>query len=85
MKGSARLGHLEAIGIPCVRTIGLTKSASESGSAQPYAVVTGHLLSLIAGAAALACLGPGDAAAVLGVGAAASLMRDFVPYIHRPV
>ena len=83
MEGSARLGHLETIRLPFVTSIVLTLFASESKSAQPYAVVTGHLVSSIAGVAALFCFGPGDAAAVLGVGAAASLMAGFRA-LHPP-
>ena len=74
MEGLARLGHHEAVRVPFVTSIVLTLFASESTPAQPYSVVTGHLVSSIAGLAALACLGPGDAAAALGVGTAALLM-----------
>jgi CBS-domain-containing membrane protein len=74
MESLARLGHHEAVRVPFVTLIVLSLFASESTSAQPYAVVTGHLVSSIAGLAALVCLGPGDAAAALGVGAATLLM-----------
>jgi CBS-domain-containing membrane protein len=74
MEGLARLGHHEAVRVPFVTSIVLTLFASESTPAQPYAVIAGHLVSSIAGLAALVCLGPGDAAAALGVGVAALLM-----------
>ncbi len=74
MESLARLGHHEAVRVPFVTSIVPTLFAPESTPARPYAVVTGHLVSSIAGLAALACLGPGDAAAALGVGAAALLM-----------
>jgi CBS-domain-containing membrane protein len=74
MESLARFGHHEAVRVPFVTSIVLTLFASESTPAQPYAVVTGHLVSSIAGLAALVCLGPGDAAAALGVGVAALLM-----------
>jgi CBS-domain-containing membrane protein len=74
MESLARLGHHEAVRVPFVTSIVLTLFASESTPAQPYAVVTGPLVSSIAGLGALLCLGPGDTAAALGVGAAALLM-----------
>jgi CBS-domain-containing membrane protein len=74
MESLARLGHQEAVRVPFVTSIVLTLFASESAQAKPYAVVTGHLVSSIAGLAALVCLGTGDAAAALGVGAAGLLM-----------
>jgi hypothetical protein len=74
MERLARLGHHEVVRVPFVTSIVLTLFASESTPAQSYAAVIGHLVSSIAGLAALICLGPGDAAATLGVGAAALLM-----------
>jgi CBS-domain-containing membrane protein len=74
MESAARLDHLRVVRVPFVTSIVLTLFASESRQAQPYAVIAGHLISSIAGQAALVCLGPGDAAAALGVGAAGLLM-----------
>lgn len=74
MEGLARLGQLEEVRVPFVTSIVLTLFASKSTPAQPYAVIVGHLVSSVAGLATLICLGPGDAAAAFGVGAAALLM-----------
>lgn len=74
MENLARLGQHEAIRVPFVTSIVLTLFGPASAPAQPYAIVAGHLVSSIAGLGALICLGPGDASAALGVGAAALLM-----------
>jgi CBS-domain-containing membrane protein len=74
MECLARLGHHEASRVPFVTSIVLTLFVPESTAAQPYAVITGHVVSSIAGLVALACVGPGGAAAALGVGGAALLM-----------
>jgi len=70
----ARVGHLPLAQIPFVTSIVLTMAAPDSEPAHPYAVIAGHLLSCVAGFAALWCLGPGEAASVVGVGLAALLM-----------
>jgi CBS-domain-containing membrane protein len=83
MESLARLGHQEAIRVPFVTSIVLTLFGHETAPAQAYAVVVGHLVSSLAGLAALFCLGQGDAAAALGVGAAALLMATFRA-LHPP-
>lgn len=74
MEVLARFGHHEAAQVPFVTSIVLTLTAPDSAPAQPHAVVLGHLLSASAGMVALSCFGPGDTAAVVGVGLAALLM-----------
>lgn len=83
MESLARLGHHEAVRVPFVTSIVLTLFGPDSAPAQPYAIVTGHLVSSIAGLGALICLGQGDAAAALGVGAAALLMT-VLRALHPP-
>src|SRR5579863_7699846 len=60
--------------IPFVTSIVLAFGLPASEPARPYAIVTGHLLSSIAGFAALFLLGPGETSAALGVGLATFLM-----------
>jgi CBS-domain-containing membrane protein len=60
--------------VPFVTSIVLTLAAPDSEPAQPYAVAAGHLLSSLAGFAALWCLGPGEVSSAVGVGLAALLM-----------
>jgi CBS-domain-containing membrane protein len=66
-----------------VTPIVLTLLGPESASAQPYAIVAGHLVWSIAGLAALMCLGQGKPAAALGVAAAALLMA-LLRALHPP-
>ena len=67
------VGH-PAISFPFTTSIVLVMAAPESRPARPWNLVAGHVLSAIAGLAAVAALGPGDTAAALGVGIAIALM-----------
>jgi CBS-domain-containing membrane protein len=60
--------------VPFVTSIVLTLSSPETEAARPEVIVLGHLLSSLAGFAALWCLGAGTTAAAVGVGLAALLM-----------
>ena len=60
--------------VPFVTSIVLTFGMPENEAAQPYAVIAGHLLSTLAGFAALWCFGTGTTGAAFGVGLAALLM-----------
>lgn len=60
--------------VPFVTSIVLTFGMPENEAAQPYAVIAGHLLSTLAGFAALWCFGAGTTGAAIGVGLAALLM-----------
>ena len=60
--------------VPFVTSIVLTMSLPDSEPAQPYAVIVGHLVSCVAGFAAVWCLGSGETASAVGVGLAALLM-----------
>lgn len=83
MESFARLGNHDAARVPFVTSIVLTLLGPESAPAQPYAIVAGHLVSSIAGLAALICLRQGEAAAALGVAAAALLMA-LLRALHPP-
>ena len=83
MESFARLGHHDAARVPFVTSIVLTLFGPDNASAQPYAIFTGHLVSSVAGLAALLCLGQGEAAAALGVAAAAALMA-VLRALHPP-
>jgi CBS-domain-containing membrane protein len=74
MEALAKLGHHEAARVPFVTSIVLALAAPESAPARPYAIVAGHLLSSLAGVAAVICLGPGDTASAVAVGLALLLM-----------
>jgi CBS-domain-containing membrane protein len=70
----ARIGDDQLSRLPFVTSIVLTIALPDSDGAQPYAVIAGHLISTIAGFAALWCLGPGATACAAGVGLATLLM-----------
>jgi CBS-domain-containing membrane protein len=70
----ARAGHQPLMRVPFVTSIVLTMALPDSDGAQPYAVIGGHLLSSLAGFAALWAIGPGEAASAVAVGLAALLM-----------
>jgi CBS-domain-containing membrane protein len=57
----------------------------ESEASRPYAVIAGHLISCLAGLAALRALGPGNAASAVAVGLAAlgMLARRYRRIPHR--
>jgi CBS-domain-containing membrane protein len=74
MEALAKLGHHEAARVPFVTSIVLALAAPETAPARPYAIVAGHLLSSLAGVAAVICLGPGDTASAVAVGLALLLM-----------
>jgi CBS-domain-containing membrane protein len=83
MEALARLAGEPLARVPFVTSIVLTLGMPESEAAQPYAVVAGHLLSTLAGFAALWCLGAGTTAAAVGVGLAALLMLS-ARALHPP-
>ena len=70
----ARIADEPLARVPFVTSIVLAFSLPASEPARPYAIVTGHLLSSLAGFAALFLFGPGDTSAALGVGLATFLM-----------
>jgi CBS-domain-containing membrane protein len=70
----ARIGHQPLARVPFVTSIVLTMSLPDSDGARPYAVVAGHLLSCVAGFAALLCLGSGEIPSAVAVGLAVLLM-----------
>jgi CBS-domain-containing membrane protein len=70
----ARLAHQPLARVPFVTSIVLTMALPDSEPARPYAVIGGHLLSSLAGFAALWALGPGETASAVAVGLAALLM-----------
>jgi len=70
----ARLSNDPLSRVPFVTSIVLTFALPESDAAHPYAVIAGHLLSTLAGFAAMWCLGVGSTASAVGVGLAAFLM-----------
>lgn len=74
MEALARLAGEPLARVPFVTSIVLTLGMPESEAAQPYAVIAGHVLSTVAGFAALWCFGAGETAAAFGVGLAALLM-----------
>jgi len=69
--------------IPFVTSIVLTMTMPNTEAAQPYAVIGGHLLSTLAGFAALGCLGAGASASAIGVGVASLLMMA-ASAVHPP-
>jgi CBS-domain-containing membrane protein len=70
----ARVAHQPLARVPFVTSIVLTMALPDSEGARPYAVIAGHLLSCLAGFAALWVIGPGEAASAVAVGLAALLM-----------
>jgi CBS-domain-containing membrane protein len=70
----ARVAHQPLARVPFVTSIVLTMALPDSEPAQPYAVIGGHLLSCLAGFAALLAVGPGEASSAVAVGLAALLM-----------
>jgi len=74
MEVLARIGHHELPRLPFVTSIVLAMALPESEAAQPYAVIGGHLLSCVAGLAALWLMAPGEAASAVAVGLAALFM-----------
>jgi CBS domain-containing membrane protein len=70
----AQLGHQPLVRVPFVTSIVLTMGLPDSDGARPYAVIAGHILSCIAGFAALLCLGSGELPSAVAVGLAALLM-----------
>jgi CBS-domain-containing membrane protein len=74
MEGLAQFGHQPLARIPFVTSIVLTMALPESDGAQPYAVIAGHVLSVLAGFMTLWGLGAGEAASAVAVGLAALLM-----------
>jgi CBS-domain-containing membrane protein len=60
--------------VPFVTSIVLVMALPEQPAAKPYAVVVGHVLSALAGYAALSLLGPTETASAIAVGAALLLM-----------
>ena len=60
--------------VPFVTSIVLVMALPEQPAAKPYAVVVGHVLSALAGYAALSLLGPAETASAIAVGAALLLM-----------
>jgi CBS-domain-containing membrane protein len=71
------------IRVPFVTSIVLTLALPRSEGARPYAVIGGHLLSTLAGFAALWCLGVGATASAVAVGGAALLMLS-TRAVHPP-
>lgn len=69
--------------LPFVTSIVLTLAAPEQDSAQPYAVIAGHVVSTIAGFVAFWALGAGPTASAIGVAAATLLMLLFRA-LHPP-
>jgi CBS-domain-containing membrane protein len=69
--------------LPFVTSIVLTLAAPDNDAARPYAVIGGHLLSTLAGFAALWCLGTGPTATAAGVGLAVLLMLG-LRALHPP-
>jgi len=57
--------------VPFVTSIVLVTTLPDSEASRPYAVIAGHLISCLAGLAALRALGPGNAASAVAVGLAA--------------
>lgn len=60
--------------VPFVTSIVLAMTLPDSEPAQPRAIVGGHVLSTLAGLAALAVLGQGETASAVAVGLAGFLM-----------
>lgn len=79
----ARVAQEPLARVPFVTSIVLALSLPDSEPAQPYAIIVGHLVSSVAGFAALWCLGSGETASAVGVGLAALLMLA-VRAMHPP-
>jgi CBS-domain-containing membrane protein len=74
METLARVAHQPLARVPFVTSIVLTMALPDSEPAQPHAVIGGHLLSCLAGFAALLAMGPGEASSAVAVGLATLLM-----------
>ncbi len=61
--------------VPFATSIVLVLGASDAPQAQPRNIVGGHVFSALCGAIAMSLLGPGVAAAALGVAASIALMQ----------
>lgn len=60
--------------VPFVTSIVLVMALPDQPAAKPYAIVAGHVLSALAGYAALSLLGPTETASAIAVGAALLVM-----------
>jgi CBS-domain-containing membrane protein len=74
MEVLARIGHQPLARVPFVTSIVLTMASPDSGPAQPYPIIVGHLLSSAAGFAVLWAAGPGEVSSAVAVGLATLLM-----------
>lgn len=74
MEYLARVAEEPLSRVPFVTSIVLVMALPDSEQARPYAVVGGHMLSCVAGFAALWMLGSGDTACALALGLALFLM-----------
>jgi CBS-domain-containing membrane protein len=83
MEAFAHLSNQPLTLVPFVTSIVLTLILPDSEAAQPYAVIVGHLLSTLAGFAAMWCLGANETASAVGVGVAALLMLA-MGAVHPP-